>query len=203
MAFDGLGKSNGSKDYKASYGVYFGPGSRYNKNGHLPADKTQTSHHAEIYAAIKAVQADRNVADIDDGDSNDSGCEDEKIDHIILMTDSSCVVDAMTKHMEMWEENGFRSTNGQVLKYKESLQELEGLVSEIENDGKELQLWLVPREENKGAARPVNEILDGALVPHLSQQSSFYYWTRMAHTNPTTRALASRLSVDLARGKRP
>ncbi|KAJ3946745.1 uncharacterized protein N0V96_003119 [Colletotrichum fioriniae] len=52
---DGACRNNGLPDAQASWGVYFGPGSRYNACGLLSRDLPQTNSRAEIEALVQAV----------------------------------------------------------------------------------------------------------------------------------------------------
>ncbi|KAK1489433.1 hypothetical protein CCUS01_03481 [Colletotrichum cuscutae] len=53
---DGACRNNGLSDAQASWGVYFGPGSRYNACGLLARDLPQTSSRAEIEALVQAMR---------------------------------------------------------------------------------------------------------------------------------------------------
>jgi hypothetical protein len=63
---DGLWRNNGRPNAQSSWGVYFGPGSRYNSSGKMDPSLPQTSSRAEIKALIQAIDMISDIAADDD-----------------------------------------------------------------------------------------------------------------------------------------
>ncbi|KAF1841128.1 ribonuclease H-like protein [Cucurbitaria berberidis CBS 394.84] len=152
---DGACRNNGTPTARASYGVYFGPNSPYNSYGLLPASRPQTSTLAEIEALSQALKIISEVTD-----------RDFKLSEIKLATDSSFLVDSMSKWMEQWIENEGVGSRGTRVAHFEVLKQLHDKLDYMEysdeGGGREVQFWHIPREMNREADALANRALDGA-----------------------------------------
>ena len=83
---DGGCQNNGKRGAKASYGVWFGPGSQYNKSGLLSDNLPQTSSRAETEGVSQALKAVQDLAD-----------RGHTIQKVKIATDSQYVVKSMTE----------------------------------------------------------------------------------------------------------
>jgi ribonuclease HI len=149
---DGACRNNGKAGAKAAYGVYFGPGSKYNSSGLLGSSVEQTSTRAELEALIKALDVVSSICSAD-----------FKITEVKVATDSSWLVDTFTKWIEDWIENDGVKSNGKSVKYFHTLKEMHERLEEMEygdDGGIEVQFWRINRENNKDADALANLALD-------------------------------------------
>jgi ribonuclease HI len=148
---DGGCKHNGDPEKaKAAYGCYFGPGSKFNESERVNSSYLQTSQVAEIISAIKALDIINNKV------RKHIGCGE-----VVIVTDSSYVVEAMTKHIYKWKENGWKTAKKGTVKNKHLLEKLDGMIEELNGNLIEgVKFWKVPREMNVEADKLANEALD-------------------------------------------
>ena len=150
---DGACRDNGKPSARASYGVYFGPGSRYNSSGRLESSIPQTSTRAEIEALSKCLDTIREITD-----------KDFKLSEIKIVTDSKYLVDSFTRWIEDWAENDGCSEQGKKIAHFDTLHAIHKRLDEMEygdDGGIECQFWLQPRELNREADALANAALDG------------------------------------------
>jgi ribonuclease HI len=149
---DGACRGNGTPQARASYGVYFGPGSPYNANGLLPTTVRQSSTCAEIEALAAALNTIHELC-----------TNDLKLMFIKIATDSKFLVDAMTLHIEGWIEDGGIGSRGKKVIHYERMKELHELLDDMEysdDGGMIVQFWHVDRSLNEGADALANAALD-------------------------------------------
>lgn len=91
---------------KAAIGVYWGLNHPMNISERIPG--RQTNNRAEIHAAVRALQQVRSV-----GGRN-----------VTIYTDSSFLINSVTKWMDGWIKKGWRLSDGQAVKNKEDFLEL-------------------------------------------------------------------------------
>lgn len=96
--------------------VYTGQDSRYNTSGYIP-DESQTSQAAEIYPAIHVVK-----------DTLDQMGSKVCKDGVVIVSDSTYLVRAITGCVYTWVENGFVNGNGGQLVNGEAFKALYGLI---------------------------------------------------------------------------
>ncbi|KAI4924709.1 hypothetical protein J4E85_007826 [Alternaria conjuncta] len=153
---DGACRNNGQPTARASWAVSFGWESRYNTGGLLDKSLPQTSTRAEIEALIQALDVIRYVTDI----------HFTRRSRVIIATDSSFLVKAMTQWMERWIENDGVGTNGEPVAHFQVLKKIHDLLNEMERSdearSREIWLWHVPREMNRDADGIANRVLDEA-----------------------------------------
>jgi ribonuclease HI len=148
---DGACRGNGTTHARSSYGVFFGPGSPYNDNGLVGIGMPQTSTRAEIEALAEALKIIRRICSAD-----------YILQRIKIATDSSYLVDAMSKHVEGWIERGGLSSRGKVVAHYDRLKELHELLDEMEygdDGGIVVQFWHIERSMNENA----DSLANGAL----------------------------------------
>ena len=111
---DGSCLRNGSNSAKAGYGVYWGVDHPWNGSYTMPIEEGATNNKAELRAAIKAIE----VADAN------------KIEKLVVNSDSKYVVQGITQWSENWCKNGWKTSNGESVKNKEEWVQLLHLVNE-------------------------------------------------------------------------
>jgi ribonuclease HI len=152
---DGACRNNGHPTARASYGVYFGPNSPHNTRGLLHESLPQTSTRAEIEAFSRALAIVREITDVD-----------LKLSSIKVATDSSFLVNAMSKWMERWIEDDGVGSNGRQVAHFKVLKQLHETLDYMEYSdeagGREVQFWHVPRDMNQEADALANMALDEA-----------------------------------------
>ncbi|CAE7010499.1 hypothetical protein CFE70_001904 [Pyrenophora teres f. teres 0-1] len=149
---DGACRNNGSPTARASYGVYFGPESPYNRYGLVPDSLPQTSTRAEIEALSQALEVIRAITD-----------RDFELSRIKIATDSSFLVKAMSQWIETWIENGGIGSEGRRVAHFQILKQLHEMLDYMEYSdagGREVQFWHVPRERNNEADALANKAFD-------------------------------------------
>jgi ribonuclease HI len=149
---DGACRGNGTPAAKASYGVYFGPGSSFNTYGLVPSSDPQTSTRAEIEALKQALGVICGITD-----------KVFKLMYIKIATDSSFLVNAMSRWMERWIEDGGIGSNGKEVArfvYLKAMHEKLYHMEYSDDGGREVQFWHVPRERNSEADQLANKALD-------------------------------------------
>ena len=152
ISIDGASRGNHSLDLtsRASYGVYFGQTSPYNRCRCLGSELPQTSNRAEIEAAIQAIEM---VAKLD--------LTSQRTTKVIVKTDSDYLHKSMTDWITKWVATGGVGSKGEEVKHWGSLLALHQRIIEVEN-AKRLRIlfWWVPREYNKEADLLANLALD-------------------------------------------
>lgn len=106
---DGACGSNGRKGAAAGIGVYWGPDHPLNTSERIGG--RQTNNRAEIHAAVKALKQAREMGAI----------------HVTLYTDSSFLINSITKWINKWKKNGWKLTDGGLVKNKEDFEELDSV----------------------------------------------------------------------------
>ncbi|ROW07415.1 hypothetical protein VMCG_03838 [Cytospora schulzeri] len=153
VSIDGACRNNGKSKARASWGVYFGPGSRYNSSGLLSPELPQTNSRAEIEALSRAIDTIREVS-----------YQDMALQDIKIRCDSGYLCQAMSRWMEEWIENNGVRSNGRAVAHFDKLREIYGKIDDMtygDEGGLHLQFWNVPREENREADELANSALDG------------------------------------------
>ncbi|KAI1752352.1 hypothetical protein F4782DRAFT_530607 [Xylaria castorea] len=159
---DGVCPSNGmSSAVNASIGVHFGPQSEYNISGRVNSDSISTNQAAEIVAAIEALrQVLQNIEPARrvmirglSPQAGENELRNVKRFRLIVVTDSSYVVECMSKHIENWSmENGiYRNEQDVAVHNSDGFAKLTHEVQELSMVGVQVVWYHVPREFNKEA----------------------------------------------------
>ncbi|OHF02924.1 hypothetical protein CORC01_01682 [Colletotrichum orchidophilum] len=146
---DGACRGNGTGAARASWGVYFGPGSRYNACGLLAGDLPQTNARAEIEALVQAL---RIIGEITEGDFS--------LSQIKIATDSEYLAHAMSLWIGEWIENEGMTARGRNVAHFAVLRDLHEQLDEMtygDDGGLNFMFWAIPREENKEADALANQ----------------------------------------------
>ncbi|KAI3392417.1 hypothetical protein diail_5723 [Diaporthe ilicicola] len=153
VSIDGACRDNGKPTARASWGVFFGPGSRFNSSGRLSPSCPQTSSRAEIEALSQALATIRDLSH-----------HDMTLSDIKIRSDSGYLCQAMSMWVEGWIENDGLRPNGQPVAHFDKLKEIHETLDEMtygDDGGLQFQFWHVPREENREADGLANSALDG------------------------------------------
>jgi ribonuclease HI len=140
---DGACRDNGKPSAQASWGVYFGPGSRYNASGRLAPAIQQTSSRAEIEALSQALDI---IAEVTAGDMT--------LQEVRIMSDSEYLVMAMSVWISEWIEAEGENASGRPVAHFSKLKAIHERLDEMtygDNGGLDFKFWLVPREKNTKA----------------------------------------------------
>ncbi|CAG8978036.1 hypothetical protein HYALB_00000706 [Hymenoscyphus albidus] len=105
ICVDGQCKNIGTPHARAAYGMYFGPHSPYNRCSMLPQSVHKTNGSAELFAVMTAVcfvkdQSTRPISAIG------------PLKKVVIQTDSSYVVECLTKNIWTWQDNGYQNARG-------------------------------------------------------------------------------------------
>ncbi|KAJ7763182.1 ribonuclease H-like domain-containing protein [Mycena maculata] len=138
IAVNGACSGNGTPAAHAGVGIFFGPNSPHNVSETISG--AQTSQRAEIIAATKVLRKASALLQ----DVITIGC-------VVLLSDSQYVVGAMTEWIFAWKENGWKDARGGPVQNKAEFQELDALIEQLEEDGLDVKVWLVGRENNAQA----------------------------------------------------
>jgi ribonuclease HI len=151
---DGACRDNGYPSATAAYGLYFGPGSKFNASGLLDPDIAQTSTRAEIEALSQALKV---IQDI---------CKDDfKLTRITIATDSSYLVSVFTEWIEDWIEQDGKKSNRKPVKYFKELTRIHQLLDNMEygdDGGIECEFWDILREQNRDSDALARSALSGS-----------------------------------------
>ncbi|KAJ9148650.1 hypothetical protein NKR23_g5014 [Pleurostoma richardsiae] len=146
---DGACRDNGRPTARASWGVYFGPNSRYNSSGRLEPPMRVTNSRAEIEAMWQALRIIEGIAT---GDND--------IRFAYIMSDSKYLVDSMNRWMPGWIASGGRRPNGRPVEHWEELKAMDYKAHNLtcaDDQLLEVKFWDVPREDNVVADRLANQ----------------------------------------------
>ena len=105
---DGSCIRNGTTSAMAGIGLFWGDGHPWNSSIALTADSTPTNNKAELMAAIRAIHQA--------GENN--------LSELLIHSDSKYVVNGVTEWVQKWQENGWKTSNGDHVKNKEEWLEL-------------------------------------------------------------------------------
>ncbi|OOF92537.1 hypothetical protein ASPCADRAFT_8812 [Aspergillus carbonarius ITEM 5010] len=147
IAVDGACRGNGQHGAQASVGVYHGYGNEWNESFVLPSEATQTNQVAELVACHRALLD----AQIKHACGEESGDEDEKINTVVIKSDSEYVVRGVTEWTEKWKTNGWLNVRGQPVANGEYFRNIGRIVEALEAKQVVVWFWLVPRELNEDA----------------------------------------------------
>ncbi|KAF3042561.1 hypothetical protein E8E11_007105 [Didymella keratinophila] len=152
----GACRGKGARESRASYGVYFGPGSPHNASGPLPSTVEQSRVRAVIEALATALNSIRVIQQ-----------NDPQVVYIKIATDSSYLVGVMTRAIEDWIKDNGIGSNGQAVAHYNELKDLHGLLHGMEHDNNQpmyIQFWHVDRSMIEDANALANAALDAAPV---------------------------------------
>lgn len=152
VSIDGACRGNTTPTARASYGVYFGPGSSHNTYGLLENTLPQTSTRAEIESLLQALNIICKITD-----------EDFWLTRIKIATDSSFLANAMGKWAEERTDDGDLGSDGTKIAYFDILKQLHDKLDYMEygdDGGREVQFWHVSPEQNANANALANQAFD-------------------------------------------
>ena len=168
VAVDGACRNNGEPDAKAALGVFFREGSRWNKSELLPVRDT-TSQRAELCAALRALQT---INDFVAHEWQHSITSNQKLNRVIVKSDSNYLVQGMTEWIFKWLDNGFTNARGQPVRNQDLIKELYQLIESMDRQKTiKVLFWKVGREDNEDADRLANVALDATRATVWDYQS--------------------------------
>ncbi|TVY40021.1 Ribonuclease H1 [Lachnellula subtilissima] len=159
---DGACSGNGASNARGGLGVFFGPGSKFNFSERLSESGVHTSQKAELAALARALQTIRFqvlqarhiMVTNAEGGHDPRAVSDVLRLRLIVVTDSSYIVESMCSHFSEWKENkGGVLVNkaGKAVENSKGFLRLESEVQRLSMVGVQVVYYLVSREENKEA----------------------------------------------------
>jgi ribonuclease HI len=89
-------------------------------------------------------------------------CGETEARKVVLVLDSTYVVNSMTRYIHFWRQNYWLNAYGELVRNRRDLEELDSRIEELERDcGVSVKLWRVDREYNTGADREAKEAIRG------------------------------------------
>lgn len=145
--------SGGWKGTKAGYGIYFASDSPLNSSGLLPnpdpvstsSSTVYTKQKAEFYALSKALDIVEEKF--------------EKTSRLVVITDSTSLVQGLAENVWEWEFNGYKDAKGKDVVDGDVFKELHKRIGRLEGGGMDVSFWLVEREWNAEA----DDLADAAI----------------------------------------
>jgi ribonuclease HI len=137
------GRYQQNENLAPSYGIYFGPDSKYNTKGILEKSLPQTQSRVEIEALSKALDIIYSICD-----------KDFSLSQIYIGTASESLYRAITDHIYGWVEDGGAQANGKEVENFVELKRLHELLEEKwygDDGGIEVRFWETSSEENRQA----------------------------------------------------
>jgi ribonuclease HI len=74
----------------------------------------------------------------------------DRLDAVVIKSDSEYVVRGVTEWLPKWKKNGWKNAKGQSVANYTYFQEIKRLIELLEEDSS-VKFWIVPREQNKMA----------------------------------------------------
>ena len=152
VAVDGASRGNDSSNpvSRGACGVSWGKDSGFNQCHKLPTYEAQTSNRAELQAVNQAL--------ILYGGRRASG-ELDGWRELIIKLDSDYVKKCFDEYIWMWEQNGWRKSDGGEIKHLNLIQEIHRRICDLERNGA-VRFWRVDRKWNQDADALANQALD-------------------------------------------
>ncbi|KAF4636562.1 hypothetical protein G7Y89_g1525 [Cudoniella acicularis] len=159
---DGACSGNGTPNARGGLGVFFGPGSKFNFGELLTGSGTVTNQKAELAAVARALEtvrskilpARRIMVKEAKGSHDPRAVSDVMHLRLIVVTDSSYIVEGMCRHFSNWKENKegvLVNKSGKAVENSEAFLRLKSEVEKLSMVGVQVAYYLVAREENKEA----------------------------------------------------
>lgn len=118
---DGSSINNGKKDCKASYAVWFGDDDNRNYAGRIMTEPS--NQIAELRAIEKALNIVKKTTNKD------------KLDTVIIYTDSMYSINCITKWIKIWKKNNFKSSLGKPVKNAIVINSCDQLINSLNKMG--------------------------------------------------------------------
>ncbi|KAH6722018.1 ribonuclease H-like domain-containing protein [Leptodontidium sp. MPI-SDFR-AT-0119] len=159
---DGACSGNGAPGARVGMGVFFGPGSKFNLAERLTISGNPTSQKAELEAVASAMETIRTTILPDrrgivlgsKGGHNPRAVFDVMHMRLIIVTDSSYIVEGMCKHMSNWKKNTqgvLVNKDGKLVENSQAFLRLQSEVEKLSMVGVQVAYYHVGRQENKEA----------------------------------------------------
>lgn len=123
-----------------SFGVFFGSDSIYNVGGLLPEGLSPTNQVADLHAlktALDTIRTQRTNNEVF-----------KKITQVVIVSDSSYIINGMTKSIWKWEKNGYLTARKTPVANSEALVEVHGMIKDLEEKSVTVEFWHVDRKFN-------------------------------------------------------
>ncbi|KAJ9602154.1 hypothetical protein H2200_013274 [Cladophialophora chaetospira] len=158
-----------SHDPEVAYGIFFGPESPRNYECMLDKCVPQTKRLAELRAATVAVDMAREI-----------WSKVPKYNVIILLTDSSYLVDAMNNAIWKWTAQGFRDSNRRPVAHAKVLQRLHNSIQALESAGATIKFWQAGTSYINAAQTLANAALDERMLSETPREMAIEgSWARL------------------------
>ncbi|KAJ8071502.1 hypothetical protein OCU04_001822 [Sclerotinia nivalis] len=150
VAADGACPHNGTcLATKSSFGLFFGPGSPINTYDLIarPPGERHTNNYAEFTSVLHALELVKHHITLRKWIIERT----KKIKHmVIIIIDSKFVENCLTRWIQVWLKNGFRTFDGRPVANKDLILRTQQMIELLSNDV-DVRLWRVRRKQNKNA----------------------------------------------------
>jgi ribonuclease HI len=132
----------------------------------LSKDPKPTNQSAELEACHRALRVSLDVTD--------KRVDGERLEQLVIKSDSEYLVKGMTEYVLKWKKNGYKNCKGKPVINADWFQALEETVAELESYGVQVFFWLVPRQHNQEA----DWLARSALAREEGMDMAEYFGTR-------------------------
>ncbi|KAF5563166.1 NAD dependent epimerase [Fusarium napiforme] len=137
IQINGACRGNGTQYARGSWGVFFGPESKYNKWGLLPPNAPQTTTFTEIYSLMIALEKIRDELPFFP-------------ERVFIMSASPYLATAFTPYMSIgWDQDGRINSRGRGVAHENFLLDIKQIIDDLAWSGDrkmEFKFWQVSRE---------------------------------------------------------
>ncbi|TAQ90837.1 hypothetical protein B7494_g833 [Chlorociboria aeruginascens] len=194
LKIDGACPGNGTSAARSAYGIYFGRDSYLNTFGIVPVTediRRPTNNSAELYAVIQALKLVSRL------------CITRDIATVVVITDSTYVVDGISDWIVDWLANGFKDSKKQRVKNAALFKTLHDRILFLATIRVDVKFWRLPREQNKEANALANRALSMTHIEAERNRLRLYktptvkYW--MEHGTRAAARLSAFTGISLGR----
>ncbi|KAI9647216.1 hypothetical protein NHQ30_003599 [Ciborinia camelliae] len=202
VAVDGACPHNGtSLATKSSFGIFFGPESPLNTCDRIsrPPGMKHTNNYAELISVLHALELIKHHIKLRNWRIERA----QRIEHVvrnvmvIMMTDSEYVHDCLTKWIQVWLKNGFKTSEGNPVANADALLRIHEIIQLLSNDNIDVRIWSIRREQNQGADALANLALQVRLPSEVgfASRSLQYFQMSIRINDPRVIDLLSELGI--------
>ncbi|KAK0100881.1 hypothetical protein ONS95_007326 [Cadophora gregata] len=174
---DGACSENGSSGARGGLGVFFGPHSKFNFAEFLAVSGTPTNQKAELEAVARAMEDvrrkvlpnRRSIVTSSKGGHDPRAVSAVMRMRLIIVTDSSYIVESMCKHIQDWKENKqgvLMNKAGKAVENSQAFLRLQKEVDALSRVGIQVAYYHVGREENRDADALAKASISGSQSSH-------------------------------------
>lgn len=176
IAVDGACRNNGRADAEASAGIFFHRDNHQWNEAIVLSDEFRTNQQAELFAGLKALQIAGRLRELNPSRSGRNVYRRKgpmrRLRRVVIKSDSSYLVNAMTDWINKWKQNGFRNCRGLPVTNAGLFRQIDEEIETLNGMDVEVQFWHVLRGQNEMADCLANAALDGVEAPEALRRFS-------------------------------